>query len=222
MRVLLVSADRACERAVRDASVQARVHVDVAAGLPHAAELAAGSDYHALLADTEGRPDRGMVAQALRQRFQRIRILVLDAWGMASERARTLDAGADETIDKPVVVAELAARLRAMARRGHDPVASSERLVCGDLVVDLRRHEVSRAGHLLHPTAHEYELIRFLVAHPGRVVSREEIGARVIEPNFAVSSNTVDVLMCHLRAKLGKPDLIETVRGYGYTLTPHA
>jgi two-component system copper resistance phosphate regulon response regulator CusR len=203
---------------VREGASESGGVLDVAPDLPRAADLARVRDYHAILADTERAHDRVTVTQALRQRFPRVRILVLDGWRSAADRAQTLDAGADETVDKPVVVPELAARLRAMARRGLEPPASSETLRCGDLVVDLRRHEVSRAGRLLHPTAHEYELIRFLAARPGQVISREEIGARVIEPNFAVSSNAVDVLMCHVRAKLGKPDLIETVRGYGYAL----
>jgi two-component system, OmpR family, response regulator len=219
MRVLLVSADPASAVAVRESASQAGVFLDVAFGLPQAAELARGCDYHVILADS-GAGDRILVTRALRQRFPRVRILVLDDRGAAAERAQTLDAGADETVDKPVAVSELAARLRSIARRGLEPPASSDTLRCGDLVIDLRRHEVSRAGHVLHPTAHEYELLRFLAARPGQVVSREEIGARVIEPNFAVSSNAVDVLVCHLREKLGKPDIIETVRGYGYALKP--
>jgi two-component system OmpR family response regulator len=218
MRVLLVSADSDCASAVRESAEEAGVVLDLAQGLPEAADLAGGSDYHAIVVDAGGAPDRA--TQALRRRFPRIRILVADAWRSATDRARALDAGADETVDKPIVAAELAARLRAMLRRGLGPAPSSDTLVCGDLVVDLRLHEVRRGGQLLHPTAHEYELIRFLAAHPGRVVSREEIGARVIEPNFVVSSNAVDVLMCHVRAKLGEPDLIQTVRGYGYALAP--
>jgi len=220
MRALLVSADPASAVAVRASASQAGVFLDVASGLPQAAELARGCDYHVIVADTWGAGDRILVTRALRQRFPRVRILVLDYRGEAAERAQTLDAGADETVDKPVSVSELAARLRSIARRGLEPPASSDTLRCGDLVIDLRRHEVSRAGRVLHPTAHEYELLRFLAARPGQVVSREEIGARVIEPNFAVSSNAVDVLVCHLREKLGKPDIIETVRGYGYALKP--
>jgi two-component system OmpR family response regulator len=218
MWALLISGDPACQRAVRDAASVAGFPLDVAPDLPDAAELAAGRDYNVILADTGGRRDRLLVTQALRRRFPRTRLLVLDGWRGADERAQVLDAGADETVDQPVVVPELAARLRAMARRGQAPPASTAVLRCGDLVVDLGRHEVRRGDRLLHPTAHEYELLRFLASHPGQVVSREEIGTRVIEPEFAVSSNAVDVLVCHLRAKLGEPDLIQTVRGYGYAL----
>jgi len=218
MRVLLVSADPECTAAVRESAVRAGVPLDVASGLPQAAALAGGSDYHVILSDAGPAGDRTLFTRALRQKFPHVRILVLDDRGGAADRASTLDAGADETVDKPVAVTELAARLRAIARRGLEPPASSDTLRCGDLVIDLRRHLVSRAGRVLHPTAHEYELLRFLASRPGQVVSREEIGARVIEPNFAVSSNAVDVLVCHLREKLGEPGIIETVRGYGYAL----
>lgn len=148
-------------------------------------------------------------------------VLLLTALDAVEERVRGLDHGADDYLTKPFAVAELAARLEALARRHHgnaDPVIRA-----GPLEIDLARKTVMNDGSGITLTAREFSLLETLARHPGRVFSRKAIEERLYSESDAPLSNAVDAAIYSLRRKLspsGKPRFIHTRRGLGYTFEP--
>ena len=152
-----------------------------------------------------------------RPQTQSLPIIMLTARGEESERVRGLATGADDYIVKPFSVPELLARIRALLRRstGH---AQSE-LTCGPVSLDTRTGRVSVAGNPIKMTSHEYRLLAYLMHHTGRVVSRTELVEHLYDQDFDRDSNTIEVFVGRIRKKLDV-DIIQTVRGLGYLLTP--
>ena len=146
-------------------------------------------------------------------------IIMLTARGEDSDRVRGLDSGADDYITKPFSPRELMARVRAVLRRSQP--SDSERLVYGDIEMDLARHRVQRGGHDLHLGPTEYRLLRHFLESPGRVFSREQLLDAVWGRDVYVEARAVDVHIRRLRKTLnegGLPDLIRTVRSAGYAI----
>ena len=146
-------------------------------------------------------------------------IIMLTARGEDSDRVRGLDSGADDYITKPFSPRELMARVRAVLRRSQP--SDNERLVYGDIEMDLARHWVQRGGRDLHLGPTEYRLLRHFLESPGRVFSREQLLDAVWGRNVYVETRTVDVHIRRLRKTLnegGLPDLIRTVRSAGYAI----
>ena len=146
-------------------------------------------------------------------------IIMLTARGEDSDRVRGLDSGADDYITKPFSPRELMARLRAVLRRSQP--SDNERLVYGDIEMDLARHRVQRGGRDLHLGPTEYRLLRHFLESPGRVFSREQLLDAVWGRDVYVEARTVDVHIRRLRKTLnegGLPDLIRTVRSAGYAI----
>ena len=146
-------------------------------------------------------------------------IIMLTARGEDSDRVRGLDSGADDYITKPFSPLELMARVRAVLRRSQP--SDHERLVYGDIEMDLARHRVQRGGRDLHLGPTEYRLLRHFLESPGRVFSREQLLDAVWGRDVYVETRTVDVHIRRLRKTLnegGLPDLIRTVRSAGYSI----
>lgn len=146
-------------------------------------------------------------------------IIMLTARGEDSDRVRGLDSGADDYITKPFSPRELMARVRAVLRRSQP--SDHERLVYGDIEMDLARHRVQRGGRDLHLGPTEYRLLRHFLESPGRVFSREQLLDAVWGRDVYVETRTVDVHIRRLRKTLnegGLPDLIRTVRSAGYAV----
>ena len=146
-------------------------------------------------------------------------IIMLTARGEDSDRVRGLDSGADDYITKPFSPRELMARVRAVLRRSQP--SDHERLVYGDIEMDLARHRVQRGGRDLHLGPTEYRLLRHFLESPGRVFSREQLLDAVWGRDVYVEARTVDVHIRRLRKTLnegGLPDLIRTVRSAGYAV----
>ena len=146
-------------------------------------------------------------------------IIMLTARGEDSDRVRGLDSGADDYITKPFSPRELMARVRALLRRSQP--SDHERLVYGDIEMDLARHRVQRGGRDLHLGPTEYRLLRHFLESPGRVFSREQLLDAVWGRDVYVEARTVDVHIRRLRKTLnegGLPDLIRTVRSAGYAI----
>ena len=147
-------------------------------------------------------------------------IIMLTARGEEGDKIRALNSGADDYITKPFSPSELIARLNALLRRAR-PALAADTLTYGDVVMDLAAHRVSRRGRpiTLRPT--EFRLLQFLLEHPSRVYSREQLLNAVWTPDTYIEPRTVDVHIRRLRKALnagGMPDIIRTVRASGYSL----
>lgn len=131
------------------------------------------------------------------------------------DRVLGLELGADDYITKPFSPREVVARLKAVLRRSQG-VATRDELVVGDVSLDRDTHRCLVAGEEVQLTATEFDLLAHLMSHPGRVYSREQLLSDVWGYSSVVTTRTVDVHVAQLRAKLGEPDIIRTVRGVGY------
>ena len=150
-------------------------------------------------------------------------VVMLTARGEELERVLGLELGADDYVTKPFSSAELAARVRAVLRRADAPPAadaSDDVLEVGDVRMELARHEASVAGDPLELTVKEFELLRMLLEHAGRVLTREQLIREVWDTSWFGSTKTLDVHVSGLRRKLGDdpaaPRYIRTVRGVGF------
>ena len=144
------------------------------------------------------------------------RILMLTAANSSHDLVEGLDLGADDYLAKPVVLAVLGARLRALARRRGAPQPAA--IQRGELLLDSGAHTVSRAGRPVALTAREFDLLEELLRADGRVVGASTLRRRLWEARSEATDNTVRVALMRLRRKLGDPPLIETVIGVGYRI----
>lgn len=159
------------------------------------------------------------VLQRLRDRGHRAPVVFLTARGTTEDRVRGLSDGGDDYLVKPFDVAELVARVKLRLRRAGD-AADNRRLRCADLEMDTDRHEVIRAGRVIHLSPTEYKLLHYLMVNAGRVLTREQIIDRVWSFGFGGDPSIVDTYISYIRRKVDAsgPKLIHTVRGVGFTL----
>jgi two-component system phosphate regulon response regulator PhoB len=162
------------------------------------------------------------VCRRLRTRAEtrNVPIIMLTARGEESDRIRGLDTGADDYITKPFSMTELTARIRAVLRRIR-PGLSEDRIRHGDIVIDRVAHRVKREGREVHLGPTEFRLLDYLMQHPGRVFSREQLLDAVWGSDVYVEARTVDVHIGRLRKALNlsdESDPIRTVRSAGYSL----
>ena len=142
-------------------------------------------------------------------------VIIATARGEETDRVIGLELGADDYVVKPFSVRELAARIRAIARRRR----SDPELETGALTVDRNTRKVRIGEGDIDLTAKEFDLLAVLAEEPGRVFTRQELFTRVWDPVWVGTGKTLDVHIGSLRRKLDKPEWIETVRGVGYRLT---
>jgi DNA-binding response OmpR family regulator len=171
-----------------------------------------------MLPDGDGRD----VLREIR-RTSRTPVVMLTARGEELDRVLGLELGADDYVTKPFSAAELAARVRAVLRRVDVAAPLDDGggvLEVGDVHMDLARHEATRAGAPLELTVKEFELLRMLLEHAGRVVKREQLIREVWDTSWFGSTKTLDVHVSALRRKLGDdpadPRYLHTVRGVGF------
>ena len=145
-------------------------------------------------------------------------IIMVTAKDETTDRIAGLDLGADDYLVKPFDFDELLSRIRAILRRLKKPLADS--LLCGPLVLDVKRRQLSFEGREVAVTARELDLMAFFMRHPGQVLTRQLILDRVWGADFYGSDANVEVYVGYLRTKLGERGrvLIQTVRGIGYQL----
>ena len=216
MRVLVVEdqvelADDIGE-GLRDRGFGADVVYDGAAGI----EKAMLYDYDVVVLDRDLPHVHGdAVCTALVASHRNARILMLTAATMVDERVHGLNLGADDYLTKPFAFEELVARVQTLARRAPSAPPVVWR---GDLAVDRARRRASRAGRPIRLTRKELAVLEELLAADGAVVSAEELLERVWDEHADPFSRTVTVTVGRLRAKLGEPDVIETVVGSGYRI----
>ena len=164
------------------------------------------------------------VLRRMREHNDRIPVLFLTARDAVEDRIAGLTAGGDDYVTKPFSLEEVVARLRALMRRTAVMATQDEdsTLVVGDLSLDEDSHEVIRAGATINLTATEFELLRYLMRNPKRVLSKAQILDRVWNYDFGGQANVVELYISYLRKKVdaGREPMIHTMRGVGYVLKP--
>jgi DNA-binding response OmpR family regulator len=222
MRLLLVEDETEIQRFLERALIEAGFEVHVAGTARTAMKRVAETAYDIFIVDL-GLPDQDGIDLILSMRRvgAKAPVLILSARRSVDERVKGLEQGGDDYLTKPFALAELIARVRNLLKRDTSPDHKRTTLRIHDLELDLMQREVTRAGKPIRLTTQEFVLLEFLCRNAGRVVTRSMILERVWGIRFEPETNTLDVHMSRLRAKLDsstdKP-LIETLRGKGYVL----
>jgi DNA-binding response OmpR family regulator len=220
MRILLVEDERKVASFIARALRENAYAVDVAESGEKALELGADITYDALLLDVRLPGMSGVeVCRELRQRGVESPILMLTARGLVEQRVEGLDAGADDYLTKPFVLAELLARVRALVRRGFH--SGNAKLRYADLVLDRHRRKATRGQDVVPLTAKEFALLELFLLRAPELVTRSEIVEHVWDCHFDSETNLVEVYVNRLRQKIDQnrvAKLIHTVRGVGYRL----
>ena len=222
MRILIVEDNAKLAGHLHRGLVESGYVVDIAADGIDGRHLALEGDYDIVLLDVMlPGVDGFSLLEALR-RSKDTPVIMLTAADSVDDRVRGLRAGADDYLVKPFVFSELLARIQAVLRRGGVSVQHvPDRMLLGDLEVDVARRRAYRGGTRLDLTAQEYTLLSVLLRHRGEVLSRTVLTEQVWDMHFDGDSNVVEVAIRRLRAKLDEPypiKLLHTVRGMGYVL----
>jgi DNA-binding response OmpR family regulator len=220
MRVLVVEDEKKTASFIRKALQAEGFAVDVCHNGDEAWAAARTTPFDAIVLDImlPGRDGLSLLRQ-LRERQNATPVLLLSARGEVNERVEGLNAGADDYLPKPFVIAELIARVRALGRRGSE--TKSPVLRVADLTLDTVTREARRGGATIELTAREYRLLEFLMRSAGRICGRMAILEKVWDYDFDPGSNLVDVNVMRLREKIDaefEPQLLHTVRGIGYVM----
>lgn len=218
MRILVIEDDVHLGSNIVDGLAGQGYSVDVAASHEDGTAMAADCPYDAIIVEMK-MPARSsaQTCRELRQRGVAAPVLLLADSATTEDKVAGLDAGADDFQTSPISREEMLARVRSLLRRG--TAQESDRLSCADLVMDLGRHQVSRAGATLTFTPREFALLEYFLHNQQRVLSRDEIARHVWDAKPSGMSNTIDVYVSMLRRKIDRgfePPLIRTIVGYGY------
>jgi DNA-binding response OmpR family regulator len=217
MRVLLVEDHQELAETVADVLRSEGMAVDVALDGQAALDRAAVNGYDVIVLDRDLPGVHGDdVCRSLAARRNQSRVLMLTAAGSVEDRVDGLELGADDYLSKPFAFTELTARIRALGRRSGPPLPAV--LACADLRLDPARRTAIRAGRRLPLSPKEFAVLEYLMAAAGRIVPAEELLERVWDEAADPFTATVKVTVGRLRAKLGEPPLIETVREAGYRM----
>ena len=220
-RVLVVEDERHIVRALKIILRSAGYAVESAETKADALAALAARPPDALVLDLVLPDGQGVeVCQDVRT-WSRLPIVVLSAVGDEREKVRALDAGADDYITKPFGTDELLARLRAVLRRSTE-AGGTPLLELGEVTVDLSDRRVVRAGEEIHLTPIEFDLVRVLAQHRGRLVTHRQLLQEVWGPEYGEETHYLRVHVAHLRAKLesdpSRPQYLITEPGVGYRL----
>jgi DNA-binding response OmpR family regulator len=220
MRVLVVEDEKKTASFIRKALQAEGFAVDVCHRGDEALTFAGATAFDGIVLDIMLPERDGLsVLRQLRDQQNRTPVLLLSARGAVNERVEGLNAGADDYLPKPFVIAELVARVRALGRRGNE--SKSTLLRVADLTLDAISHRAQRGGKTFGLTAREFRLLEFLMRSAGRICGRMSIIEKVWDYDFDPGTNLVDVYVKRLREKIDdgfEPKLLHTVRGVGYVL----
>lgn len=220
MRVLVVEDEKKTASFIRKALQAEGLAVDVCHNGDDALAAALATPFDALVLDImlPGRDGLSVLTQ-LRERKNLTPVLLLSARGEVNERVQGLNAGADDYLPKPFVIAELVARIRALNRRGGE--GKSTTLSVGDLTLDTVTRRAQRSRKTFELTTREFRLLEFLMRSAGRICGRMSIVEKVWDYDFDPGTNLVDVYIKRLREKIDEGfelKLLHTVRGIGYVI----
>ena len=220
MAILIIEDEKKLSDILKTALTSERYTVDTAFDGEEGFEKALANNYKAIILDLMlPKKDGRDVCRELRKRNIHTPIIMLTARETIEDRVMGLDVGADDYLTKPFSIDELLARIRAVLRRRK--TTDSLILKMADLVLDTKKHEISRAGKVLALTPKEYRLIDLLLRHTGEALTRRQLLNAGWGPDFQETNNDLNVHMRYLRTKIDPPSmkpLIHTVRGVGYML----
>jgi len=220
MRVLVVEDEKKTASFIRKALQAEGFAVDVCHNGDEALTMIKAAPFDGIVLDImlPGRDGLSVLRQ-MRENGNRAPVLLLSARGEVNERVAGLDAGADDYLPKPFVIAELVARVRALGRRTGETKSTVLRVA--DLTLDTVTRQAQRGGKVIELTTREFRLLEFLLRSAGRICSRMAIIEKVWDYDFDPGTNVVDVYIMRLREKFDDgfdPKLLHTVRGVGYVL----
>ena len=220
MAILIIEDEKKLVDILKKALKGERYSVDVAYDGEVGLEKASSNNYSLILLDVMlPKKDGFAICKELRAREIHTPIIMLTARDSIRDRVEGLDSGADDYIIKPFGISELFARMRAVLRRRKKTDSDINKL--GDLIMDKKKHEVSRAGKIISLTPKEYKLLDTLLSNYGEAISRQRLIEHAWGPNFSESNNELNVHIKYLRNKVDgdkNKKLIHTIRGVGFIL----
>ncbi len=224
MRVLLVEDEEKIANAVKRGLELKGYAVDTVADSDTGLSYAVDPDYDIIILDRmlPGSKDGLDIARQARAEGQMAPILILTARGSVEDKVEGLNAGVDDYLVKPFSFSELVARMQALLRR--PPVPTSSVLSYADLTLDPAKYEVARSGKAIKLSNKEFALLEYFIRHSEQILTKDMIINHVWNEDAIVMPNTVEVYIGYLRSKIDRafpnqPQLLNTVRGFGYKLS---
>ena len=220
MKILVVEDEQKIANSLQRGLQAEGYVVDIAEDGDMAETLSGAGDYDLVLLDwmIPGTYDGPGLIKLWHEQKKFMPILMLTARGTIGDRVQGLDNGADDYLPKPFSFDELLARIRALLRR---PVAGAgTSYSIGDVTINSISKTVEKAGHEVHLTAKEFQLLEYIAARKGEVLSKDQLLDHVWSDDARVQHNTVETFVANLRKKVDKPggeNVVKTVRGFGYT-----
>jgi DNA-binding response OmpR family regulator len=222
MRILVVEDEHKIAGAIKRGLEQESYAADVAYDGDEGLSSALTDEYDVIVLDRmlPGLLDGSDICKEVRANGIRTPIIMLTAKDKIGDRVEGLNAGADDYLIKPFAFEELLARIRALMRRPQDHIGNI--LSIDDLSLDTQTYEVKRSGRRIQLSQREYALLEYLLRNQNRILSKANIISHVWDYDADILPNTLEVYIGYLRAKIEKPfrgpELIHTVRGFGYKL----
>ena len=222
MKVLIIEDEHKIANSIKKGLEQENYAVDVAYEGIEGYDLASTENYDVIVLDLMLPGMDGItINKKLRQENIHTPILILTAKGQIDEKVDGLNAGADDYLVKPFAFAELLARIKALSRRPKKTLSTI--LKVGDLSLDTMSYEVKRDSIIVSLSKKEYSLLEYLMRHPNKILSKDQIINNVWNYEADILPNTIEVYIGYLRNKIDKafpkkPELIHTVRGFGYKI----
>ncbi|AKM82644.1 TPA: DNA-binding response regulator [Candidatus Berkelbacteria bacterium] len=222
MRILIIEDDRKIANAIKKGLTQESYAVDLSFDGEDGLGSALSVDYDLIIIDRMlPEVDGIQICKALREKEKQVPILILTAKDKIKDRVEGLNAGADDYLTKPFAFDELLARVRALLRRPQNVLET--KLKIADLSLDTNTFEVCRGKKKIKLSSKEFALLEYLMRNPNRILTKDNIILHVWDYDADILPNTVEVYIGYLRNKIDKPfeklpDLISTVRGFGYKI----
>ena len=222
LSILLVEDEKKIADVLKKGLSEQQFHVEVAYDGLIGKKLFEAYPFHLIILDLNLPGMNGYeLCKFIRNRNEKIPIIMLTALDTTDDKIEGFEAGADDYIVKPFDFKELLVRMKALLKRIYQQVQTSNALRVADLVMNLDSKEVTRSGRTINLTAKEFQLLEYLIRNRNRVVSRMDIALNVWDIDFDTKTNVIDVYVNFLRRKIDKdfsPKLIHTQVGMGYIL----
>lgn len=217
MRLLIVEDEHKIANSLKRGFELENYAVDVAYDGTSGLDLSLGEEFDVIILDRLLPTIDGIeIVKKIREKGNHTPVIILTAKGQIEDRVEGLNAGADDYLTKPFAFTELLARVRALSRRPEKQL--SRLLSASNLTLDPLSLKVERSGKEVFLSGKEFSLLEYLLRHKNQIIKKDQIIAHVWSYDADVLPNSVEVYIKHLRDKLGKPDLIKTMRGFGYRI----